>query len=284
MRRLSGFWAFTAFLVLLPILFPDNYYVTVVGGTALMNAILAVGLNLLMGYAGQISLGHAAFFGIGAYSSAILTGRYDWNAWGAMAAGFALTGLLAYLVARPILRLKGHYLAMATLGLGIIVHIVLVQTEGLTGGPDGLSDIPGLSLFGWAVDTDLRWYTVMAAALLLVLWLALNIIASRSGRALRALHGSEVAAEIESLVSLDTRDDTRVRDLGQLVRKAAGLFPGDATWAPNDVDRLVDELKRNRWMRSLLEDGRETRQAKSRWPVLGFTSTNGRSFRFGRKV
>ena len=72
---------------------------------------------------------------------------------------------------------------------------------------------------------------------------------------------SEVAAEIESLVSLDTRDDTRVRDLGQLVRKAAGLFPGDATWAPNDVDRLVDELKRNRWMRSLLEDGRETRQS-----------------------
>ena len=205
MRRLSGFWAFTAFLVLLPILFPDNYYVTVVGGTALMNAILAVGLNLLMGYAGQISLGHAAFFGIGAYSSAILTGRYGWNAWGAMAAGFALPGLLAYLVARPILRLKGHYLAMATLGLGIIVHIVLVQTEGLTGGPDGLSDIPGLSLFGWAVDTDLRWYTVMAAALLLVLWLALNIIASRSGRALRALHGSEVAAEMMGIDTTATK-------------------------------------------------------------------------------
>ncbi len=220
MRRLSGFWAFTAFLVLLPILFPDNYYVTVVGGTALMNAILAVGLNLLMGYAGQISLGHAAFFGIGAYSSAILTGRYGWNAWGAMATGFALTGLLAYLVARPILRLKGHYLAMATLGLGIIVHIVLVQTEGLTGGPDGLSDIPGLSLFGWAVDSDLRWYVVMAAALLLVLWLALNIIASRSGRALRALHGSEVAAEMMGIDTTATK--TGVFVIAALTASLAG--------------------------------------------------------------
>ncbi len=205
MKRLTGFWAFTVFLVLLPIAFPDNYYVTVVGGTALLNAILAVGLNLLMGYAGQISLGHAAFFGIGAYSSAILTTRYGWNAWPAMAAGFAFTGLLAFLVARPILRLKGHYLAMATLGLGIIVHITLVQTEGLTGGPDGLSGIPGLSLFGWAVDSDLRWYMVMSATLLLVLWLALNIIASRSGRALRALHGSEVAAEMMGIDTTATK-------------------------------------------------------------------------------
>lgn len=220
MKRLTGFWAFTAFLVLLPIVFPDNYYVTVVGGTALMNAILAVGLNLLMGYAGQISLGHAAFFGIGAYSSAILTTRYDWNAWPAMAAGFALTGLLAFLVARPILRLKGHYLAMATLGLGIIVHITLVQTEGLTGGPDGLSGIPGLSLFSWAVDTDLRWYIVMSAVLLLVLWLALNIIASRSGRALRALHGSEVAAEMMGIDTTATK--TGVFVIAALTASLAG--------------------------------------------------------------
>ncbi|HEB96270.1 MAG TPA: branched-chain amino acid ABC transporter permease [Sedimenticola thiotaurini] len=205
MKRLTGFWAFTLLLVLLPIVFPDNYYVTVVGGTALMNAILAVGLNLLMGYAGQISLGHAAFFGIGAYASAILTTRYGWNPWPAMSAGLALTGVLAFLVARPILRLKGHYLAMATLGLGIIVHIILVQTEGLTGGPDGLSDIPGLAIFGWAVDSDLRWYIVMAVTLLLVLWLALNIIASRSGRALRALHGSEIAAEMMGIDTTATK-------------------------------------------------------------------------------
>ncbi|MEJ1358261.1 MAG: branched-chain amino acid ABC transporter permease, partial [Candidatus Sedimenticola sp. (ex Thyasira tokunagai)] len=117
MRRLSGFYSLAALIILLPLLFPDNYFVTVVAVTAGLNAILAVSLNLLMGYAGQISLGHAAFFGIGAYGSAILTTRYGWNPWPAIVAGAALTGFIAFIVARPILRLKGHYLAMATLGL-----------------------------------------------------------------------------------------------------------------------------------------------------------------------
>ena len=151
MKRLAGFWLLAALVVLLPLVFQDNYYVTVVAVSAGLHAILAVGLNLLMGYAGQISLGHAAFFGMGAYASAILTTRFDWDPWLAMVAGIGLTGVVAFLMARPILRLKGHYLAMATLGLGIIVHIVLVQGEELTGGPDGLGGIPGLAIFGWQV-------------------------------------------------------------------------------------------------------------------------------------
>ena len=79
MRRLRGFFVLAVLVVALPFLFPDNYYVTVVGVSVGLHAILAVGLNLLMGYAGQISLGHAAFFGLGAYCSAILTTRYGWN-------------------------------------------------------------------------------------------------------------------------------------------------------------------------------------------------------------
>ena len=184
-----------------PCIFPGNYYVIVVGASAGLFAILAVGLNLLMGYAGQISLGHAAFFGLGAYASAILTTRHGWNPWLALGAGLVVTGLIAYLIARPVLRLKGHYLAMATLGFGIIVHILLVQTGSLTGGPDGIGEIPPLSLFGWAIDTDGRWYGVIAATLLLVVLLALNLMDSRTGRALRALHGSEVAA---GLMGIDT--------------------------------------------------------------------------------
>lgn len=201
MKRLRGLFVLALLAVALPLLFPDNYYVTVVAVSAAMHAILSVGLNLLMGYAGLISLGHAAFFGIGAYTSAIATTRYGLDPWLSMGAGLLLTGLLAFLMARPILRLKGHYLAMATLGLGIIVQIVLVQAEGLTGGPDGLGGIPTLSLFGWEVDSDIRWYIVMCTVMLLVVWLALNIIESRSGRALRALHGSEVAAE---MMGIDT--------------------------------------------------------------------------------
>ena len=201
MKRLRGWWLLVALLIALPLLFPGNYYVTVVGASALLHAILAVGLNLLMGYAGQISLGHAAFFGLGAYSSAILTTRYGLNPWLALGAGLALAGGVAYLIARPVLRLKGHYLAMATLGFGIIVHILLVQTGALTGGPDGIGGIPPLTLFGWAIDSDGRWYGVMAATLLLLVLGALNLMDSRSGRALRALHGAEVAA---AMMGIDT--------------------------------------------------------------------------------
>lgn len=201
MKRLRGWWLLAGVLIALPLLFPGNYYVTVVGAAAALHAILAVGLNLLMGYAGQISLGHAAFFGLGAYSSAILTTRYGWNPWPALGAGLVLTGLVAYGIARPVLRLKGHYLAMATLGFGIIIHILLVQTGELTGGPDGIGEIPPLGLFGWAVDSDERWYGVMAGVLLLVVLLALNLMDSRPGRALRALHGAEIAA---GLMGIDT--------------------------------------------------------------------------------
>jgi branched-chain amino acid transport system permease protein len=201
MKRLRGWWLLVALLIALPLLFPGNYYVTVVGASALLHAILAVGLNLLMGYAGQISLGHAAFFGLGAYSSAILTIRYGVNPWLALGAGLVLAGGVAYLIARPVLRLKGHYLAMATLGFGIIVHILLVQTGGLTGGPDGIGGIPTLSLFGWAIDSDARWYGVLAATLLILVLGALNLMDSRSGRALGAIHGAEVAA---GMMGIDT--------------------------------------------------------------------------------
>jgi branched-chain amino acid transport system permease protein len=201
MKRLRGWWLLAVLLAALPLIFPGNYYINVVGSSAGLFAILAVGLNLLMGYAGQISLGHAAFFGLGAYASAILTTRYGWNPWSALGAGLVLSGLVAYLIARPILGLKGHYLAMATLGFGIIVHIILVQTGGLTGGPDGIGEIPPLSIFGWAIDSDERWYGVIAVTLLLVVLLALNLMDSRTGRALRALHGAEVAA---AMMGIDT--------------------------------------------------------------------------------
>lgn len=221
MKRLAGLFIVLAVAILLPILFPDNYYVTVVGVVAGINATLAISLNLLMGYAGQISLGHAAFFGLGAYVSAITTTQFGWNPWLAMLAGVIFTCSLAYAVARPILRLKGHYLAMATLGLGIIVHIVMVELA-ITGGPDGMGNIPSLSLFGWEVDSDFRWYIVTMALLVVVLWLALNVIDSRSGRALRALHGSEVAAEMMGINTTATKTGVFVLAAG--IASVVGSF------------------------------------------------------------
>lgn len=220
MRRLSGVIILALILASLPFIFPDNYFVTVVLTAAALHATLAISLNLLMGYAGQISLGHAAFFGIGAYTSAILTSRYDWSAVLAIAAGMLLTGVISFVIARPILRLKGHYLAMATLGFGIIISIILVQAGDFTGGPDGLGDIPQLTLFDWVVETDFHWYVIMCSVLVIVVWLSNNLIDSRNGRALRALHGSEIAAELMGINTTAVKSSIFV--LSALIASFAG--------------------------------------------------------------
>lgn len=162
-----------------------------------LNLILATGLNLLMGYAGQVSLGHAAFYGLGAYTSGILTARYGWNPWAAMLAALVLTCFVAWLVGKPALRLKGHYLAMATLGVGIIVAVVIRQWTSLTGGSAGLLQIPSMTLFGFEFQSnmDTHYYYFVWAWVLLLTVIFANLVQSRPGRALRALHDSELAAQ-----------------------------------------------------------------------------------------
>ena len=113
-----------------------------------INSLMTMGLSMLMGYAGQISLGHAAFFGIGAYSSGILTTKYLFHPIAAFMIGIFLSALIAFLVGKPTLRLKGHYMAVATLGFGEILFIVFNELSSLTGGPSGLSGIPPLVIFG----------------------------------------------------------------------------------------------------------------------------------------
>ncbi|MBE01673.1 branched-chain amino acid ABC transporter permease [Marinobacter lutaoensis] len=171
-------------------------------------AATVVGLNLLVGYAGQVSLGHAGFFGLGAYFSAIMTGSYGWSALPALLVGAILVGVIAWIVGRPILRLKGHYLSMATLAVGFIIAIIINNETGLTGGPDGIPVAP-FDLFGWELSPfgsysllgvelsgSQAWYLFSALVLLLAVWLAQNLIDSQIGRALRSVHGSEVAARV----------------------------------------------------------------------------------------
>lgn len=193
--RTGGLLLLGLVLVAVPWLLPNSFYFDV-AIRALLNAMVCVGLNLLIGYAGQISLGHAGFLGIGAYATAILVSDdFGWPPALALAAGGLAAAALAFVVARPILRLKGHYLAMATLGLGIIISIVINTEEEFTGGPDGIMVNP-LNLFGFTVDGEWTWYWLVAVALVVSVWLALNLIESPIGRALRAIHGSEVAAEV----------------------------------------------------------------------------------------
>jgi branched-chain amino acid transport system permease protein len=158
-------------------------------------SLVCLGLCMLMGYAGQISMAQAAFFGIGAYTSGVLTARCGWNPWAAMPAGCGLAALVAWLVGMPALRLKGHYLAMATLGFGVIVNIVLAEEIGLTGGPSGLADIPRLKIAGKAISDEMLYYYLVWAAVLLALLFCLQVLHSRVGRGLRAIHEQETAAE-----------------------------------------------------------------------------------------
>jgi branched-chain amino acid transport system permease protein len=158
-----------------------------------INGMITMGLSLLMGYAGQISLGHAAFFGLGAYSSGVLVTKYSLHPLAAFGAGIFLSALIAFLVGKPTLRLKGHYMAVATLGFGEIIFIVFNELSPLTGGPSGLSGIPPLTFGGVTIEGPLYLYLVWALVILLLIF-SLNVINSRVGRALRAVHGSELAA------------------------------------------------------------------------------------------
>jgi branched-chain amino acid transport system permease protein len=142
-----------------------------------------------------VSLGQAAFYGTGAYVSAILSRNYGVPPLLALGLAAAVTGVFAYLIGRPILRLKGNYLAMSTLGLGIITYILFREADGVTGGLTGISAIPYLSIGGFAFDTDRKYYYVVWTVTLLVLVISQNIVNSRTGRALRAVRDSEIAAE-----------------------------------------------------------------------------------------
>jgi len=229
-RRYFAVAAFAGLIVaiqLATLLTGTAYYLTQLTMTAYYSLIV-VGLCMLIGYAGQISLGHAGFFAIGGYVTAFLTtcdlkshhgvlvsllersgalvSRQDVyggslltvHPWLACAAAILLTVVVAYLVGGPVLKLKGHYLAMATLGIGIIVYRIVLGTDFL-GASDGISEVPGFPLLGGLVITGnassrVSNYYLAWGLVILGMALLLNLIQSRVGRALAAVHGAEDAA------------------------------------------------------------------------------------------
>jgi branched-chain amino acid transport system permease protein len=179
-------------LLLLPLILSDPLiYLMVLAG---IYAILALGLSLFLGYAGQISLGHAAFFGIGAYTTAILTTRYGVPAVGAFWASALVAATFAYLIGKPILKLKGYFLALATLGFGEIFLVIVKETRSLTGGVSGIFGIPWFSVAGFTFDTYLKQYYLIWGVLIGLVLFAKNLVRSKMGRALLAVAASEDAA------------------------------------------------------------------------------------------
>jgi len=200
LRRAKGNWTYfvIAALLLFSILIPFDWFLGRYTGLVILigiSTMVTVGLCLLMGYTGQVSLGQAAFYGTGAYVSAILSKTYGVNPWLAMLIAALATGAFAYVIGYPTFRLRGNYLAMATLGLGVIMWILFRQLSQYTGGPDGMAGIPYLSIGGFVFNTPFKRYFLVWLFCLVILLVSQNIVRSRAGRALRAIHGSEAAAE-----------------------------------------------------------------------------------------
>jgi branched-chain amino acid transport system permease protein len=199
--RLSSRWAtlivLAAVIGTIPWFFPSGFYFRV-AALVWVTGLAAVGLQILMGQAGQVSLGHAGFVGIGAYSMALGPKYLGLDVLLCLPLGAAAAAAVAFVVGRPILRLKGHYLAVATLGFGMLVTMVLVGEVGITGGPDGIR-VPRAEILGWRIRGGETFYWITGGTLLIGVWIALNLQDSPSGRALAALHDSEVAARTVGL-------------------------------------------------------------------------------------
>ena len=164
-----------------------------------LHALPAIGLALLMGYTGQISLGHAAFYGLGAYGAALLGRHLGTSPWLGILMAAVIVAAIARWLGALVFRLKGHYLAMATLAFGIIVHIGLVELRDLTGGPNGLTGIPPLSLFGHTFVSDFSVLPIVWAAVIAMMVLAQNLVNSPLGLTMRAIAENErIAASIGS--------------------------------------------------------------------------------------
>jgi len=192
-----------------------------VGVYALIYAVAAIGLTLLMGLAGQVSLGQASFFAIGAYTQAILVTRYDWHGLAAAAVAVLLAALAAFVLGMALLRLRGHYLALATLGLGIIITVFATESE-FTGGTSGIFGIPKPEFNNRSYDEPAEFFWLMVPVVVVGLLVARNIVSSRIGRALGAVNDSEVAAET---LGVDTfRLRLQVFTLSAAYAGLAGVF------------------------------------------------------------
>ncbi|HEX6022413.1 MAG TPA: branched-chain amino acid ABC transporter permease [Solirubrobacter sp.] len=166
---------------------------------AICYATVALSLNIVFGFAGQLSLGHGALFAVGAYTSAILTARYSWPFLPALASALVAGALAGLLIGGPSLRLRSHYFAFATLAFASIVTLVIRYAPSLTGGSDGLTGIPQASIAGYELTALIDYYYLGLAVLVLAVVVSANISGSRLGRALIAIREDELAAEASGL-------------------------------------------------------------------------------------
>ena len=186
-----------AVLVVVVLVFPrlvtSNYWLNLIN-LSISLAVACLGLNIVLGYAGQLSLAQAAFWGVGAYTSAILTTQLGIPVWTGMIAAFFIAAFFGVLIGIPTLKLSGHYLAMATIGFGIILQLILVNAIWLTNGSDGIPKIPSPWIGSHELKDPGEFFYLAALSLILFTWGAIHLKDSRVGRAFMAIRENEMAA------------------------------------------------------------------------------------------
>jgi len=192
-RRNGAYLAMATVIFAFPLLVGNTFHIHI-AQTLLYTTIAVIGLNMLLGLSGQMSLGQAGFYAIGAYGSALLTAKLGWPIAAGMLAGILLAGLAGCLVGLIALRTRGLYLAMATLAFGFVIVEAILNLGALTRGADGLS-VPVARLGAWPFASDTaRYYLALAVTVVLVTG-AVNLTRSRVGRAFLAIRESEIAAQ-----------------------------------------------------------------------------------------
>ncbi len=188
------FFAVLFILIIFLGFFVKNPFILNMLSLSAITLIVVTGLNLLLGFAGQISLGHAGFVALGAYISAIASVKFGVNPWIAILIAVFATEIFAIFIGYPTLKLKSHYLAMATLAIGEIINIVTNAWVEATGGPQGFVGIPLLSVFGFALDNEVKFYFFIWSLTFILIFLSINLIDSKFGRALKTIKSKENAA------------------------------------------------------------------------------------------
>ncbi len=180
-------------LLVWPLLYQSGYAMRIMTTGGLFT-ILTIAVVIILGQAGQLSFGHSAFYGIGAYTAAILTIKADFPTLAALVIGALVAGVIALVVGRPVLKLRYFYLALATIGLGQIFLVLVQQLRSVTGSTTGLAPVPTLNVFGFDFNTNLRqYYLVWVVAAVIILFID-RALKYRAGRALRAIATSEIAS------------------------------------------------------------------------------------------
>ena len=184
-----------AALILLPYVVSNNYAVQIINTSGIC-IILAMGFNILAGYTGQISLGHAAFYAIGAYTSALLNTVYGLSFWITLPIAMLVSGIFGLILAIPALKIKGKYLVLLTIGFGEIVRLVLLNWKEVTGGTSGVLSIQAPMLFGFCFNTLQKYYFLILIICILLFMYQKRLVSTRAGRALIAVREDEAAAEL----------------------------------------------------------------------------------------